>query len=209
LKKANTKQQYADLELMVNDQSLSQKHVNLYQPVMFYTPDTSQPVEIVIDAISKDQIRGYVRTSEDRRSEPALRSNNTPQPCNPIEVSRQRTPTCWRSRALVLDEQDPVAPEIAQQQLAIWLTQQVQRMLSERGPRKRVGANALRSTFSIRLKESLEKALIGNQRTNSAVALIEVCRKVCRALRSTMRQIEPFRYFARALPCGLILEVSD
>ena len=80
LKKANTKQQYADLELMVNDQNLSQRHVNLYQPVMFYMPDSSQPVAIVIDTISKDQIHGYVRTPEDRRSEPALRSDSTPNP---------------------------------------------------------------------------------------------------------------------------------
>jgi len=58
-------------------------------------------------------------------------------------------------------------------------------------------------------KRASKKRLIGNQLTNSAVALIEVCRKVCRALRSTMRQIELFRSFARVLPCGLILEVSN
>src|SRR5579864_8949516 len=48
LRKANTKHQFADLELMVDDRSLSQKHVNLYQPVMFYTPDSPQAVEVVI-----------------------------------------------------------------------------------------------------------------------------------------------------------------
>src|SRR5579864_2492026 len=48
LRKANTKHDYADLELMVDDRSLSQKHVNLYQPVMFYTPDSPQAVEVVI-----------------------------------------------------------------------------------------------------------------------------------------------------------------
>jgi hypothetical protein len=75
LKKANSKHQYADLELMVDDRNLSQKHVNLYQPVMFYTPDSPQPVELVINAISKDHIHGYVSAPRYRQSELASMSN--------------------------------------------------------------------------------------------------------------------------------------
>jgi uncharacterized coiled-coil protein SlyX len=69
LKKANNKHQYADLELMVDDRNLSQKHVNLYQPVMFYTPDSPQAVEIVINDVSKDHIHGYVSAPKYRKSE--------------------------------------------------------------------------------------------------------------------------------------------
>lgn len=69
LKKANNKHQYADLEMMVDDRNLSQKHVNLYQPVMFYTPDSPQPVEIVINQVDKDHIHGYVSASKYRKSE--------------------------------------------------------------------------------------------------------------------------------------------
>jgi len=69
LKKANNKHQYADLELMVDDRNLSQKHVNLYQPLMFYTPDSPQPVEIVINEVSKDHIHGYVSAPKYRKSE--------------------------------------------------------------------------------------------------------------------------------------------
>lgn len=69
LKKTNNKHQYADLEMMVDDRNLSQKHVNLYQPVMFYTPDSPQPVEIVINEVSKDHIHGYVSASKYRKSE--------------------------------------------------------------------------------------------------------------------------------------------
>ena len=69
LKKANNKHQYADLELMVDDRNLSQKHVNLYQPVMFYTPDSPQPVEIVINEVGKDHIHGYVSAPKYRKSE--------------------------------------------------------------------------------------------------------------------------------------------
>jgi len=69
LKKANVKHQYADLELIVDDRNLSQKHVNLYQPVMFYTPDSPQPMELVINDISNNHIRGYISTSKYRKSE--------------------------------------------------------------------------------------------------------------------------------------------
>jgi len=74
LKKANNKHQYADLELMVDDRNLSQKHVNLYQPLMFYVPDSPQPVEIVINEVSKDHIHGYVSAPKYRKSELAAMS---------------------------------------------------------------------------------------------------------------------------------------
>jgi hypothetical protein len=69
LKKANVKHQYADLELMVDDRNLSQKHVNLYQPVMFYTPDSPQAAEVVINEVTKDHIHGYVSAPKYKKSE--------------------------------------------------------------------------------------------------------------------------------------------
>ncbi len=77
LKKANDKHQYADMDLMVDDRNLSQKHINLYQPVMFYTPDSPQPVEVVINQIGKDHIHGYVSASKYRQSELASMSSAT------------------------------------------------------------------------------------------------------------------------------------
>ena len=69
LRKANVKHQYADLELLVDDRSLTQKHVNLYQPVMFSTPDSPQPVQVVINSISKNHIHGYISAPKYRQSE--------------------------------------------------------------------------------------------------------------------------------------------
>lgn len=60
LKKANTKHGYADLELMVDDRNLSQKHVNIFQPVTFYASDSQQPLEVVINDVTKNHIHGYV-----------------------------------------------------------------------------------------------------------------------------------------------------
>jgi hypothetical protein len=69
LRKANVKHQYADLQLMVDDRDLVQKHVNLDQPVMYFEPDTEQPIQVVINAITKDHIHGYVSAPKYRKSE--------------------------------------------------------------------------------------------------------------------------------------------
>jgi len=80
LRKANVKHQYADLALMVDDRNLAQKHVNLDQPVMFYMPDTEQPVQIVINDITKDHIHGYVSAPMYRKSELTAMANTSTNP---------------------------------------------------------------------------------------------------------------------------------
>jgi uncharacterized membrane-anchored protein YhcB (DUF1043 family) len=69
LRKADIKHQYADLDLIVEDRTVSQKHVNLYQLMMFHTADSTQPAELVINDISKDHIHGYVSSPKHRQSE--------------------------------------------------------------------------------------------------------------------------------------------
>jgi hypothetical protein len=75
LRKANDKRGFADLALIVDDRNLQQKHVNLYQPAMFYEPDSQMPVEVVINDISKDHIHGYVSAPKYRPSELAALEN--------------------------------------------------------------------------------------------------------------------------------------
>ena len=60
LRKASTKHMYADLEIRVEDAQVSQKHVNLFQPVLFYTGEQGRPVELVINSIRHDHIHGYI-----------------------------------------------------------------------------------------------------------------------------------------------------
>jgi hypothetical protein len=60
LRKANTKHEYADLEMLVEDFKVSKKHVNIYEPVVFYSGDRKLPVELVINSIGKNHIHGYV-----------------------------------------------------------------------------------------------------------------------------------------------------
>jgi hypothetical protein len=89
LRKANVKHQYADLQLIVEDRQLTQKHVNLYQPAMFYQPDSPQPMEIVINDISKDHIHGYISAPKYKQSELTTASNATNGQAN---ATRQRLP---------------------------------------------------------------------------------------------------------------------
>jgi uncharacterized coiled-coil protein SlyX len=101
LKKANTKHQYADLELMVDDRDLSQKHVNLYQPILFYIPDSPQAVEVVINNISKDHIHGYVSAPKYQQSELASMSSpsNTATDKNQAEDNSNTQPAARQKLA--------------------------------------------------------------------------------------------------------------
>jgi outer membrane murein-binding lipoprotein Lpp len=94
LRKANTKHQYADLELMVDDVSLSRKHVNLYEPVMFYAADAAQPAELVINSITKDHIRGYISEPKYPKADLAALSNTA----QPNTSSSAETTTDQRKR---------------------------------------------------------------------------------------------------------------
>jgi hypothetical protein len=75
LRKANTKHQFADLELMVDDVDLQKKHVNLYEPVVFYAADSGVPIELVINKITKDHIHGYVSEPKYKRSQLTAMAN--------------------------------------------------------------------------------------------------------------------------------------
>lgn len=74
LRKASTKHMYADLEIRVEDAEVSQKHVNLFQPVMFYTGEQGRPVELVINSIRHDHIHGYISAPRYSASELAASS---------------------------------------------------------------------------------------------------------------------------------------
>lgn len=76
LAKANTKHDYADLEMTVDDFKVSKKHVNICEPVMFYSKDSKRPIEVVINAISKNHIHGYV-------SEPKYKGGDLEAAANP------------------------------------------------------------------------------------------------------------------------------
>ncbi len=86
LRKANTKHQYADLELLVDDFKVSKKHINIYEPVVSYSGDRKMPVELVINSISKNHIHGYV-------SEPKYKPAELEAMTNPSASSATAAPS--------------------------------------------------------------------------------------------------------------------
>lgn len=91
LKKANTKHEYADLEMLVDDYKVSKKHVNIFEPVTFYAGENGQPVELVINSISKNHIHGYVSQPKYRTSElQAMSGNSSTEGNQPPPQRRQK-----------------------------------------------------------------------------------------------------------------------
>jgi uncharacterized coiled-coil protein SlyX len=77
LRKSNSKHQYCDLVMIVNDSEVSKKHVNLYEPVLFYPEGYSQPLQLVINSIGKDAARGYVSEPKYKPSELAASASSS------------------------------------------------------------------------------------------------------------------------------------
>jgi hypothetical protein len=105
LRKANDKRGYADLQLIVDDRTLTQKHVNLYQPAMFYEPDSPQPLEIVINDISKNHIHGYISAPKYKKSELTAMAN--PAQGQGDQVASADAPTPPQRKKLPVPTSDP------------------------------------------------------------------------------------------------------
>lgn len=60
LRKTNTRHDYFDVAMIVDDSTLDKKHVNLYEPVVVYPADRQQPLELVVNRINKNGIHGYI-----------------------------------------------------------------------------------------------------------------------------------------------------
>jgi len=69
LRKADTKHKRYNLELIVEDVKLEKKNVSLYEPVYLTLSDRPQPMEVVVNQISKNEVRGYVSQPKYRKSE--------------------------------------------------------------------------------------------------------------------------------------------
>ncbi len=69
LRKADTKHKNYDLEMIVDDNQMSKKRVNLYEPIWIHTENESQPVQIVVNRIEKNLIHGYVSAPKYKPSE--------------------------------------------------------------------------------------------------------------------------------------------
>jgi hypothetical protein len=69
LRKADTKHRSYDLTVMVDDKPVEKQHVNLSEPVWVSLADLSQPIELVVNQIDKNRVRGYVSAPRYKNAE--------------------------------------------------------------------------------------------------------------------------------------------
>jgi len=90
LRRVNVKQGYYDVVLFVDDRQLEKKHVNLYEPLMFTLADRPQPVELVVNHINNNQVKGYVSEPKYKKSDlAAAPPGATPAANDPKALQRR------------------------------------------------------------------------------------------------------------------------
>jgi uncharacterized coiled-coil protein SlyX len=82
LRKTDTKHHSFDMALIVDDNQLMKKKVNLYEPIWVHTENESQPVQVVVNRISKNVVHGYVSAPKYKPSE--LAAAVGPSSVNPV-----------------------------------------------------------------------------------------------------------------------------
>jgi hypothetical protein len=87
LRKADTKHKSYDVEMIVDDNHLTKKKVNLYEPIWIHVENESQPVQIVVNRVEKNLVHGYVSAPKYKPSELAAvgSASVTPVAAHPQE----------------------------------------------------------------------------------------------------------------------------
>ena len=86
VRSVNQKHRFYDMVMTVEDQQVERKHVSLYEPLMLRLADRPQPVELVVNRIDKNAVRGYISEPKYKNSELASTTASAPAP----EVTLQR-----------------------------------------------------------------------------------------------------------------------
>jgi ribosomal protein L12E/L44/L45/RPP1/RPP2 len=92
LRRTDTKHMNYDLMMVVDDNQLSKKHVNLYEPIWIHTESEGQPVQVVVNKISKNFIHGYISAPKYKPGEIAAASAATITPAAAHPDAAGQTP---------------------------------------------------------------------------------------------------------------------
>jgi len=99
LRKTDTKHKSYDLAMVVDDNELQKKKVNLYEPIWIHTENESQPVQIVVNKVDKNGVHGYISAPKYKPSELAAAG------------SASVTPVSTKSPVNTPNPQDPQPPQ--------------------------------------------------------------------------------------------------
>ena len=86
LRSTSTKHKTYDFAMLVDDNTLTKKHVNLYEPVWITVSDRPQPVQLVVNRVGKDEVEGYVSEPKYKKSELAT-NQEMPAPAPAKELT--------------------------------------------------------------------------------------------------------------------------
>jgi septal ring factor EnvC (AmiA/AmiB activator) len=88
LRKADTKHKSYDLAMIVDDNELNKRKVNLYEPIWIHTENGAQPIQLVVNQIEKDRVHGYVSAPKYKPSDLAALSSAAPASDAPAPSSQ-------------------------------------------------------------------------------------------------------------------------
>ena len=91
LRRTDAKHMNYDVSMVVDDNQLSKKRVNLYEPIWIHTENESQPVQVVVNKIGKNFVHGYISAPKYRPSELAA-SGTAAATVTPVAEHPQPTP---------------------------------------------------------------------------------------------------------------------
>jgi uncharacterized coiled-coil protein SlyX len=80
LRKTDAKHKTYDLTMLVDDNELNKKKVNLYEPVWIHAETDGETVQIVVNRIDKNGVHGYVSAPKYKASELATMNSASPSP---------------------------------------------------------------------------------------------------------------------------------
>jgi hypothetical protein len=72
LRKADVKRKRFNLDMLVDDNKLEKKSVNLYEPIYVKSPEWHQPLELVVNKVTKDRVAGYISVPRYKRVDVTL-----------------------------------------------------------------------------------------------------------------------------------------
>ena len=78
LRKADKKRKTYDIVMIVDDNQLTKKKVNLYEPIWIHRSDDPHPMQLVVFRVDKNRVQGYVQAPKYRQSE--LVATSAPAP---------------------------------------------------------------------------------------------------------------------------------
>lgn len=78
LRRTDAKHMNYDLSMVVDDNRLDKKRVNLYEPIWIHSETDGQPVQIVVNKIARNAVHGYISAPKYRESELASSNGGTP-----------------------------------------------------------------------------------------------------------------------------------